>query len=133
GVVVRGPSPAKQGPGRPVRGENEGGAEPANRRADVRWSADAGLKRQPRRASFDVDTMFEKVVRQRPVPVVANERRADKPRVAMIARGRNAERHAEASGTYVDKPAARREQPLGVRFDHLQTVGIGVRRAERVR
>ena len=66
-------------------------ARPSNRGADIGRSSHARFDGQPRNACHHGGAMFEEVVGEAEVAVIADERRAEKSRVRVIARVRDSE------------------------------------------
>ena len=102
-------------------------------KADIVRTADAGFDEQLRHAGGEHRAVFEPVVRDAEISVVANQRRPQESRVAVIAAAVDAERHAESSGAHAEHRAARAEISLRVDFHqpHASAVRDTPRRIHR--
>src|SRR5207248_9675701 len=76
--------------------------------------------------------LFEKGVRYHEEFRVTDRRRPQKTPVRMVASARYAEGRTETSAANIDDRPARTEQPLAVRFDHVQPLAVRICGAERV-
>ena len=77
--------------------------------------------------------MLQKVVGEREVSVVSNQRRAEKPRVRVVAARINPERRPVSPRAESGEGRSLVKQTLRIRFDDLKAVAVRVRRAERIR
>ncbi len=107
-------------------------AGPSNRGADVGRPADARFDGQPRHPRDHFAAVLEIVVRQREIAVVADERRPEKSRVAVVAAARDPKGRAIPAAPDADYRMSRPEEPLAIRFDHLEAIGIWIRGSECV-
>jgi hypothetical protein len=96
-------------------------------------TADARLYEQLRHATSEHHTVFEPVVRDAEVPVVADERRAHESRIAVVAACVDPERHAESSGPYTEQASTRTEVALAEGLDELSFPSVRIRGAEHIR
>ena len=93
---------------------------------------DAGFEGETRRADDHVDALFEKIVRQGVVAVVADERRPHEAVVGVIAAAGDSEGRPIAARFDPEEPAARQEGPLAVGLDDLDAAVVRVGGAEHV-
>src|SRR4029077_19880243 len=100
--------------------------------ADVSRRAEARFERRARRAEHHVGAVLEERARQREEVVVADQRVALEPDVALIALARDAERRAVTADAQADETSRGPERALGVRVEHDGTVGVRIRGGERV-
>ena len=107
-------------------------AGPSLRVADIAGRTEARLHVQLRNARDDVGAVLEKVVGQREVAVVANQRRPEESGIRVVAAARDAERRAVPARANADQARAGPEQPLAVGLDHLHAIAVRVGGAERV-
>ena len=94
--------------------------------------AETDLAEQPRRAGHHAGAGFEKVVRQRPVAAVADERRAQESGVGVVAAAVEAERRPVAAGARAPQRARRDRGLLDVELHRPHAMVVGVRGAEGV-
>ena len=100
--------------------------------ADVSRRADAALDLEARRAGHDVDAALEEVVADRPVVVVAQQRRPQEALVGVVAARIDAERAAVLAAAHANEQTARPEHPLDVRFAQLDLPAVWVGSSERI-
>ena len=103
-----------------------------NRLAHVLRHAEAGLDLEMRHAAKQVHPALEKVVRDREVPVVADERRAKKACVSVVGLVIEAERRAVTTHSYCSHEAVAADELLAVGLAQFHTIVVGVRTAEGV-
>ena len=117
-----------------LRANETGEAAPARRLALVGRHAEAGLDTERRTADDDVGAEIHVGARQRPVPGVADQRRAQESEIRVVAAARDAERRAIAAGTHADERRAVAEtaQLLDVQLHRPDATVVGIGGTERV-